>query len=170
MSRSFALAALVMCATAAQGHATLVGAFSLDELATVATHVVRGEVVDIEAGWHDGLIFTEVEIAITECLKGACEAGRMTVRALGGEVGPYVQDVTGGARYVLGEEVVLFLEPTADHHLRTTGMAQGKFHLSGGHAVRDPVAVAGPGRGDAIRLDRLPTRTLMRAIHAALVR
>ncbi len=170
MSRSLALAAVALCVSAAPAGATLVGAFSLDDLATVATHVVRGEVVDIESGWQDGLIFTEVEITVAECLKGPCETRSLVLRVLGGKTSKYVQDVDGSARFGLGEEVVLFLEPTADHHLRPIGMAQGKFTLTGGVAVRGEVAVAGPRTAAALRLNRVPADTLMRAIRTALVR
>ncbi len=160
---------LALCALGAPAQATVVRAFSLDDLASFATQVVRGRVLDIESRWDDRLIYTDVEVEVADCLKGPCEERVVSVRVLGGAVDDLVMDVDGVARFALGEEVLLFLEahPTGVH-VRTVGMAQGKFRLDGGRALREKVPVRGPRAAEARRLSALPTAVLLGRLRAML--
>ncbi len=171
MARTLSIFALVAALSGSAG-ATAVEAFTLEDLSTFATKVVRARVLDIESAWEGRFVFTNVHVSVVECLKGSCEDREMTVRVLGGAVDDLVMDVQGVARYSVGEEVVLFLEPTGARW-RTTGMAQGKFRVvpsaQGPVALRDTwVPVVGPYAAEARRLRRLPINTLVQGVHQAL--
>ena len=109
--------------------ATSMHPFSLDELIYVADHVVVGEVVSVESRFsRDGhAIYTYVEVAVSERLKGA-GGDTVTVWLLGGEVGDVGMAVEGTPEFDSGEQVLLFLEEMV-HGLSVLGWAQGKFAL-----------------------------------------
>ena len=111
---------------------TTVEALDTDELATRATTIVTGKVVDIESQWEGRMVVTDVHVEVATCMKGSCDERLVSLRVLGGEVGDLAMRVDGVASFALGEEVMLFLEPAgvqASERLRTTGLAQGKFSL-----------------------------------------
>ncbi len=161
----------VVAALASSANATLVQAFSLEDLSTFASKVVRARVATIESGWEGSLVFTNVKINIEECFKGPCEEQELTIRVLGGTVGDLVMDVQDVTRYSIDEEVMLFLEPVG-RRWRTTGMAQGKFRIvdseRGLMALRAPMTVIGSKAEDARRLQQLPVTTLVQGVRRAL--
>ncbi len=93
-----------------------------------ATTMLR---VDLpESRWSgDGRrILTDVEIQVTETLKGQA-GGTVLVTQPGGRVGDIGQRVSGLAAFTPGEEVVLFLERRGTRSFRVAGMAQGKYKV-----------------------------------------
>jgi hypothetical protein len=110
--------------------ATSMHPFSLDELIYVADQIVVGEVVQVEARFaREGrAIYTYVDVAVTERLKGQPAGEILTVWVLGGEVGDVGLSVAGTPEFDVGEEVVLFLEDTA-RGPSVLGWQQGKFAL-----------------------------------------
>ncbi len=162
-----ALLTLAVLVCSAPAHATLVQAFDFDALSGFANAIVRGRVVDIESSWEGRMIYTEVLVEVAECLKGDCNR-TVVVAVVGGTVGNLVAHVEGVARYTLGEDVVLFLEPTVSaRRMRTIGMAQGKFRLDGPVATREAVPVIGPHAQAARLLDRVSSASLLGRLRAA---
>ena len=110
--------------------ATSMHPFSLDELIYVADSVVVGEVVDVQARFSrdGGAIFTYVDVAVSEHLKGEPAGDTLTVWVLGGEVGDVGMAVAGTPEFAVGEQVMLFIEDTV-HGPTILGWQQGKFAL-----------------------------------------
>lgn len=108
-----AVALALVASTAA--FATVVIAQSLEELTWAAPVIVRGQVVAVQTRWDDAhrSISTYAEVVRQEALKGSAPE-LLLVRQPGGEVGPVGQRVAGAATFIVGEEVVLFLERAPD--------------------------------------------------------
>jgi hypothetical protein len=108
-----ALALALLASTSA--FATVVIAQTLEELTAAAPVIVRGRVVSAQTRWDDEhhRINTYAEVVRAEALKGSAPEV-LLVRQPGGEVGPVGQRVAGAASFVVGEEVVLFLESAPD--------------------------------------------------------
>lgn len=177
MSRALLTVALsISCLSV--GHATTLKAFSLEDLATHASIIVEGTVLDVRAAWDGRFIFTDVSVEVTRCHKGDCEVETVEIRVLGGAVGDLEMSVNGAARFEPEEEVLLFLEPIGDlapGRLQTTGMAQGKFRLDDENAEgpllrRDPrvARLAGPDAEAAHALDLLPLDVLFERLGRVL--
>lgn len=115
--------------------------------------IARGTVRRVESRWtQDRMrIVTEVEILITETLKGA-PGTTVTILQPGGRVGDLVQRVSGLASFSQGEEVVVFLERRPGERYLVSGMAQGKFRVE--RSSDGTAAFAVPeSLGDALVLD-----------------
>ena len=148
----------LLAAVAAQG--TVAVRLGLGEMTGLAQRVVVGTVTDqwSETDPQSGLIFTYSVLRVSESLKGKREA-ELTVREVGGTDGDYAQQLVGGPRYGVGQEVVTFLEPTEDGSpfLMTVGLSQGLFRVaadpSTGRKLASPtlddLVLAGPGVGAA---------------------
>ncbi|MBI3182062.1 MAG: hypothetical protein HYZ28_07940 [Myxococcales bacterium] len=95
-----------------------------------ADAVVQGKVTRVESRWNGDRtrIITEVDIEISEALKGA-PGKKITVVQPGGVVGEIGQQVGGVASFREGEEVVVFLEARPGSTFLVSGMAQGKFRV-----------------------------------------
>lgn len=123
--------------------ATLAGATTLLALDVPAltkgsSVVARATVRSVEARWtkDGGRIMTDAVLEVTEPWKGT-PAKQIVVMQPGGVVGQVGQLVHGTAKFTVGEDVVVFLEPRGDRFL-LTGMLQGKFRVersSDGKAV-----------------------------------
>lgn len=116
--------------------ATLVIHYDFDELVGESDVIIHGRVVDQRSEWVDTHIGTFVELEVIECLQGDCEPGETTeVFRLGGLIDDLAMVVSGEAEFIIGEEIVVFLElqPGAPGPL-VLGMAQGIFTI-----VADPV-------------------------------
>lgn len=97
-----------------------------------AERVVRARVVGSESRWTAGgrRIVTETRLEVLEVLAGEPRAAVVQVVQPGGRVDGLVQEVIGAARFSPGEEVVVFLRPTApDRSARVVGMALGKYRV-----------------------------------------
>ena len=170
-----AAALLVLVAQPAQ--ATSLKAPSFETLSLRASIIVEGTVVDQQTVTRRGMVFTDTVLHIEDCLKGDCVSREVIVRSVGGVIGEYVVEAEGAARFELGERVVVFLEPMAGtDRLRTSGMALGKFHLTGPAgarvATRDLAGLhlLGDDMETAHVEPTLPLRTLAERVRATLAR
>ena len=114
---------------AALAHATTLLALDVNALTRGSAVVARATVRSVEARWtkDGGRIMTDAVLEVTEPWKGA-PSKQIVVMQPGGIVGEVGQMVHGTARFTVGEDVVVFLEPRGDRYL-LTGMIQGKFKV-----------------------------------------
>ena len=93
--------------------------------------VVRARCVANSSAWHDGEIWTFTSFTVEDAWKGAPSgaAQRLTVRLLGGSVGNLSSTVSGVPRFRPGEEVILFLQPTARGDYSIVSWVQGTFRI-----------------------------------------
>ncbi|HEX5752059.1 MAG TPA: hypothetical protein VFZ09_37925 [Archangium sp.] len=126
----------------------------LPELAQSSDAIVHGTVRRVESRWSgDGRrIITDVEIQVTEALKGQA-SGTVLVTQPGGRVGDIGQRVSGLAAFTPGEEVVVFLERHGKQAFRVSGMVQGKYQVQRSEDGKSAMAVPEP-TGDVLLLDR----------------
>ncbi|WP_375766331.1 hypothetical protein NR798_32160 [Archangium gephyra] len=144
----------------------------LPELAQTSDAIVHGTVRRVESRWSgDGRrIVTDVEIQVTEALKGQAQVGQaggtVLVTQPGGRVGDIGQRVSGLAAFAPGEEVVVFLERRGKQAFRVSGMAQGKYQVQRTEGGKSAMAVPEP-TGDVLLLDpdtRQPTASSLRSL------
>jgi hypothetical protein len=146
------LGAVVLALTlvAPVSRATQVLYRSPQQLGTESALVVSGEVAGVRSYWNEShtKIFTEASISVSDTYKGA--AGRsIRVVQLGGVVGHVRMTVHGALSWSPGEEVLLFLEPSAGGAWRVSGFFQGKYDI-----VRDeggrPFVKNAPGESKVV--------------------
>lgn len=132
------LVPLALLAIAGPALAAVALPATVEDLARDSDAVVRGRVERVTARWTpDGKrIFTYAEIRPSGVLRGTAPA-LMTVITPGGVVGNIGQRVDGVAAFAQGEDVVLFAHRAEAGVYRVTGLAQGKFSVSGGVARPD---------------------------------
>src|SRR5689334_5284575 len=113
----------------AVAHATTLLALDVPALTKGSSAVVRATVRSVDARWtkDGGRIMTDVVLEVSEPWKGT-PGKQVTVMQPGGVVGDVGQLVHGTAKFTVGEDVVVFLEPRGDRYL-LTGMLQGKFRV-----------------------------------------
>ncbi|MCB9640123.1 MAG: hypothetical protein H6727_14610 [Myxococcales bacterium] len=104
--------------------------------------VVRGKVLFVVSFWNkpQTAIVTQVTIQVRSELLGRPTPKRIVVGHYGGTVGAQTMELGGGPRFVVGEEVVLFLHPNAhlSDEFLLTGWTQGKWELSAPRASFSP--------------------------------
>jgi hypothetical protein len=147
--------------------ATTMLRMDLTGLAQTSDTVVHGTVRRLESRWSGDhrRIITDVEIEVTETLKGQA-SGTVLIVQPGGRVGDIGQVVHGLASFTPGEEVVVFLERHGPEAFQVTGMAQGKYQVRRSADTRSVLAVP-ENTGDALLLDpttRQPTTTEQRSL------
>ena len=110
-------------------HATTLLALDVPALTKGSSVVARAKVLSVGARWtkDGGRIMTDAVLEVTEPWKGT-PSKQVTVMQPGGVVGEVGQLVHGTAKFTVGEDVVVFLEPRGDRFL-LTGMLQGKFKV-----------------------------------------
>lgn len=142
--------------------AAVVEALDVDGLVQRSNLVLRGKVEGSESSWDDSgrRIFTRTRIRVKELLFTR-EGVRATVGSVvevhcpGGAVGKIGQMVPGSPRFVLGEEVLLFLESTPQGWWTPVGLSLGKFSIRPGEqevvrAVRDLRELHYPSKGEGV--------------------
>lgn len=118
---------------------------SIEDLARRAERVVHARVEAVEMTRDDAdRIVTRVELRVESAWKGEA-AGALTLVQAGGTVGTRRVVVTGEARYVPGEEVVVFLVANPRGEWLTLELAQGKFSVT--RPTPDAAWVANPFHG-----------------------
>jgi len=132
VARCVALGLVVLCFPV-PARATAVRDVSLKDLVVRSDRIVHARVLQSEARWDAGFIWTDTVVEVLECIGGPCGA-RETIRQRGGEVGGIGQAVEGTVRMASGDSLVLFLR---DHGSvsRPVGMSIGVYRLSGARAV-----------------------------------
>lgn len=123
------IAGLVGLAVSSVASATTMLEQDVAALTKASAVVVRAKVLASQARWtaDRARIVTDTEVEILDAWKGA-PAARVVVMQPGGIVGEVGQKVAGAARFTVGEELVLFLEPRGDRYT-VSGMSQGAFHV-----------------------------------------
>jgi hypothetical protein len=89
---------------------------SIAQMTQAAHLVVRARCVSNSTAWDAGEIWTFTSFAMEETWKGTLSGNSgtyLTVRLLCGSVGNLTSTVSGIPRFIPGEQVVLFLEPTS---------------------------------------------------------
>lgn len=132
MKKSSILIAL-LALTAAPVAASQFQAFDRTAQVAGSELIITGRVL---AAWSDwtpdrSAVVTDVEIELDEVWKGIPLSDRIVVRTLGGTVDGVTLEVDGAARFVNGEEVLLFLDEQADGSLTPWGMRFGKYSVVG---------------------------------------
>jgi hypothetical protein len=150
--RLFAFCAgLLICCAAVTG--TTLEKMPLERMADVARVIVRARCVSNSTGWDAGEIWTFTIFEVAETWKGLATE-QVTVRLLGGTVGSLTSTVSGVPRFRTGEEVILFLEPTARGDFTVVSWQQGTFRV--GH---DPRSGAEIVTQDTAAFETLDART-----------
>lgn len=128
--RRCALVAALFLGLSSFGHlarATIVLDLDLGQLAQRAHHVVRATVIDQATQWdaqHKPVTLTRLRVS--RRFKGEA-AAELVVRQPGGVVDGLEMRVAGAARFSSGEDVVVFLEESADGRVVPLTMGGGKF-------------------------------------------
>ena len=143
----------------AAAEATLIRAFSLQELHRTADEVITGKVTDANSFWNEAhdTIYTDYTVQVEGRSKGA--GGKtLTVRLMGGAVGERELLVSGNARFEVGERVLLCLRANQGFHT-LVGMSQGKWtvrrHGGVNHVFRAPALGNLPRQEGEIPLQEL---------------
>jgi hypothetical protein len=169
MTLRSALAALLATALliGVPAAATTMLRINLPELSQKADTIVHGTVRRMESRWSGDRrrIITDVEIEVTEALKGQAGSTVLLIQP-GGKVGDIGQTVHGLATFTPGEEVVVFLDRQGANAFRVTAMAQGKYQVRRSADSRSALAVP-EHTGEALLLDpttRQPTTSGQRTL------
>jgi hypothetical protein len=102
------------------------------ELTSLASHILIGQVVDVESVWNNDktLIFSYVTISIENCSKGDYQGEEAVVKAVGGEVWDVGLQVSNEPVFAKGEKVKVFLKVDENGEFRVVGGNQGKVSLN----------------------------------------
>jgi hypothetical protein len=128
--RGAACCALAL-ALAAASSATTLERMSLARMAQAAATIVRARCAGNSVVWDAGEIWTLTSFEVEETWGGSPPA-RITVRLLGGRMGELTSLVSGVPRFLPGEDVVLFLEPTPRGDFSVVSWEQGTFRIRRG--------------------------------------
>ena len=123
-----AVAVLSLFAAHASVSATTLARMSLENMARTAPLIVRARCAGTSARWDAGDIWTFTSFELEETWRGSAPPS-FAVRLLGGRVGNLTSTVAAVPRFRTGEEVVLFLEPTARGDFSVVGWAQGTLRI-----------------------------------------
>ena len=117
--------------TATTASATTLERMSVAKMTQSAQLVVRAQCVANSAAWDGGEIWTFTSFEVEDAWKGAPAgaAQQVVVRLLGGSVGNLSSTVSGVPRFRPGEEVILFLQPTARGDFSIVSWVQGTFRI-----------------------------------------
>jgi hypothetical protein len=115
---------------------------SVDEMATRADLIVRGQVDRIDSYKDGDKIYTNIDVAIAETWKGEAETTTVRIRVYGGVADGRRTIVIGAPCWDPGEEAVLFLVGNGPGTFDVLSLAEGKFRLDAGAAERDLTGIA----------------------------
>jgi Tol biopolymer transport system component len=111
-----------------------------EQLVGFSDLIVRGRVTGLSVGRdsRDGPPYTYVALEVIDALRGAIPDRRIVLKQLGGALASSELRVAGQPTFVVGEDVVVFLEVRPrDSTLTTTAQWQGKFTIVPGSAGSD---------------------------------
>jgi hypothetical protein len=120
----------VLAAPAVPLRATVVVPADLGELARDARAIVRGRVLSVDGRWTEDrrTIETIVTLQAASYLKGAL-GPTVQFRVPGGDLGRYRSIVVGAPRFVVNEEVVVFLGANGPAVPYIVGFNQGVYRI-----------------------------------------
>ncbi len=129
-----AVAATLVCLTAAPAAATLAEALSLRDLVAQSEQVVLVSCTGEQALRDDrDRIVTDYALRVEDPISGASRAGdTLTLRSLGGELGDLAMRIEGEPRLVPGRRYVVFLR-SIHGVMRPVGMSQGVLPVTEEH-------------------------------------
>jgi len=167
MRRLIVLAALVAAGPARSAEAV---SASVEELARESDAVVRGRVSSADSRWSDDgrRISTTYEVRRAAVLRGKAPA---VVRVVvpGGVVGRIGQRLDAAPSLAPGEDVIVFLRRSGPEAFVVTGLAQGKFSISGATARPDLsrfTFVGSSARAGERRSEEMPLAELERRVRS----
>jgi hypothetical protein len=113
-------------------HATTVLRMTDAEIVADSRWILEGRVISVSGAWNEDRtqIFTTVEIAVGDVLKGELAEKTVRLRMLGGSADGISMIVVGAPTFRAEEEVVLCLGANLHAMLPVVGLAQGKFSLT----------------------------------------
>jgi hypothetical protein len=137
----------LLIAMVAQAVNAAVTRWSMTELTLRAGLIVHGRVVKQTSTWNPEhtAIFTEHTVEVINSIRGRPE-GRLAVVVPGGVVEDIGLSVSPAPLFALGEEVLVFLEPSPTNGYHVMGSVQGRYTIRQGWAVNDESGVALPLR------------------------
>lgn len=110
--------------------ASPVAILSIDRLAAKSDCVIHGTVIGKSVQKDaKGRIYTQVRLHVQDVWKGEVRANPFVIVHGGGILGNRRDNLSGGVRYKLGEEVVVFLAINSRGEGVTLRMRQGKFRI-----------------------------------------
>lgn len=112
--------------------ASIVLQLSDQQMTQRAGQIVRGKVVRKYSKWLKSKrrIYTYITLAVLDRIKGSQKTTELTIRQVGGAANGIGMHVPGSAKFKLGEEVLVFLEPSrASKHSLVMGMSFGKYRV-----------------------------------------
>lgn len=107
---------------------TTLAQLSLVQLVRSARAVVYAEVISSSCQWRDREIWTVTSLRVIENWKGNSPA-QINVWVIGGSISRITSYVPGAPRFRVGEETVLFLEPTRSGTMSITAWGEGTFRV-----------------------------------------
>ena len=124
---------LLLCIAMTVANATTMQSLSLTQKTQRSDRVVVASVERIQYEKHPTLhrIYTLTTLKVLDSLKGDAKPNmHLIVRQIGGTLGEWTQHIAGDAKFVQGEEVLVFLrhDPKDDLHF-VVGISQGKVSV-----------------------------------------
>ena len=116
----------VLLLSAAAAHATTIVLPTDEQLIAKAPVIVDGTVLSTTAVDRDGAIWTDTVVEVARAMKGSA-AGKITIREIGGTLDDRITKLFGTPEFKVGEQVLLFLEPSPRGGYRTMDLYVGKF-------------------------------------------
>ena len=142
------LPALLLLGAAPLALGTTLVHMDLVALTRTANVVARARCLGNSTRWEDGHLWTLTRFAVVEAWKSPAQSLApqiVVVRLVGGRDRRGTVSVDGVPRFRAGEEVVLFLEPSATpsgrNELTVTSWAQGTFRIRRDPASREEIAI-----------------------------
>jgi len=149
--------------------ATTVESQTLETLVSRAGLIVEGTVLASRTYWSsDGrLILTTTTIEVSESIKGSARP-TVDVTTMGGRVGKTVLYLAGTPAFRVGENAIVFIEPSAGY-LTVFGMGQGKFTVTNGQ-VSNSVAELSTPTGQPFAVSKVSVQSFKSEIRSILER
>lgn len=120
---------ILLCACgAATLEATTLMQMTVAQMARASQEIVRARCIANATQWDKGELWTFTTFDVEESWRGEAN-GRIAVRLLGGRTAPFTSVVSGIPHFRPGEEVVLFLQRTAQGDYSVVSWQQGTFRI-----------------------------------------
>lgn len=125
------LAFISLILLAFPANSTVLMYISVKELTTRSTDVVQGKVILQQVVQQGDDIYTDSHVLVSEAIKGKATRGKVIVlRQIGGETATRGLRVAGVARFVVGEQVLVFARSINRTHHLPVGMYLGKYSIT----------------------------------------
>lgn len=153
---------------AAAAQATVIAAWTLDEVVAHADLIVTGTVGASRGVRDAGRVLTETEIAVDQVLLGTW-ATPLVISQPGGKDGDIVVDVAGTVRLTPGDRVLLITALAKDRRRYIVGLSLGFYRLDGDR-LSQQIEVQSAGPGGALRPAVGPRTLGLDAVNDAIAR